>query len=189
LLRDQAGTLYGTTSSGGKFGRGTVFKLDTSGLETVLHSFMGYPEDGSDPEASLIRDLAGNLYGTTATGGMSDLGTVFKLDESGNEIVLHDFAGGTDGNEPEAGLFLDSSGSIYGTTFSGGSFSEGIVFEVDQSGVEAPLYSFAPTTDGAYPRGGLIPGEKHHFYGTTSSGNPPDEFGTVFELTLDPGAP
>jgi uncharacterized repeat protein (TIGR03803 family) len=78
LVRDSAGNLYGTTYHGGFFGYGTVFKVDTSGQETVLHSF-AYSTDGGYPYAGLVRDVAGNLYGTTFQGGVSGAGTVFKL--------------------------------------------------------------------------------------------------------------
>src|SRR5690349_7442360 len=108
---DAAGNLYGTTSGGGAssircpVGRGTVFKLDTSGNETVLYSFTGYPDDGGFPGTGLIRDTAGNLYGTTSSGGASNHGTIFKLDTSGNETVLHSFTG-PDGFFPVADLIM-----------------------------------------------------------------------------------
>src|SRR2546421_545381 len=102
LVRDKAGNLYGTTNGGGTSGAGTVFKLDTTGTETVLHSFTG-STDGSFPVAGLVRDKAGNLYGTTELGGTSGAGTVFKLDTTGTETVLHSFTG-PDGAVPFAGL-------------------------------------------------------------------------------------
>jgi uncharacterized repeat protein (TIGR03803 family) len=99
--------LYGTTWEGGAYGKGTVFKLDTAGNETVLYGFTGKIGDGAHPRASLVLDAQGNLYGTTANGGGSlacsggvlghGCGTVFKVDKTGNETVLHRFtkAGGT----------------------------------------------------------------------------------------------
>lgn len=102
LVRDKAGNLYGTTPFGGAFdtgfGNGTVFKLDTAGMETVLYNFSGTP-DGADPLAGLVRDKAGNLYGTTLSGGASGNGTIFKLDRTGSETVLHSF-NGADGANP-----------------------------------------------------------------------------------------
>jgi uncharacterized repeat protein (TIGR03803 family) len=78
LVRDKAGNLYGTTLIGGSSGSGTVFKVDTTGKETVLHSFTNAP-DGASPYAGLVMDKAGNLYGTTLIGGSSGYGTAFKL--------------------------------------------------------------------------------------------------------------
>ena len=104
-----------------------MFKVDTTGNETVLHSFMG-PPDGAGPSAGLIMDKAGNLYGTTTGGGagncvllgVSGCGAVFKLDTTGNEIVLYSFMGPPDGAIPLAGLIMDKAGNLYGTTYGGG---------------------------------------------------------------------
>jgi uncharacterized repeat protein (TIGR03803 family) len=95
LFMDAAGNLYGTTQGSGAFGWGTVFKLDTSSNETVLHNFNGDAGDGCLPIGALIMDNAGNLYGTTEDCGS---GTVFKLDTSGNYTVLHSFTGSDGGN-------------------------------------------------------------------------------------------
>src|SRR5207245_1511649 len=138
LLRDAAGNLYGTTIYGGSsrcfdLGCGTVFKVDTSGNETVLYEFTGRP-GGRYPSANLIRDAAGNLYGTTVLGGASECnppygcGTVFRLDTTGGEVVLHRFTGGADGAKPFAGLVRDATGNLYGTTGYGGVRDKGTVF-------------------------------------------------------------
>ncbi len=90
-------------------------------VETVLHSFTGFPSDGDLPLGDLIADSSGNLYGTTAGGGASGNGVVFKLSPGGTETVMHSFTGGaSDGATPVAGLIADSSGNLYGTTESGG---------------------------------------------------------------------
>jgi len=138
VILDAAGNLYGVTSSGGTsgncnpFGCGVVFKLapnsDGSWKETVLYSFTGQP-DGSDPVGTLVRDAGSNLYGMTASGGSSGAGTVFMLDTSGKERVLHSFAGGADGWFPPAGLLLDSKGNLYGTTSDAGG-GTGTVFKL-----------------------------------------------------------
>jgi uncharacterized repeat protein (TIGR03803 family) len=95
LLRDKAGNLYGTTWLCGSSGYGTVFKVDTSGTETVLHNFAGGSSDGAYPFlTSLLMDKKGNLYGVTGQGGASNLGTVYKLSKSGTLKVLHSFTGG-----------------------------------------------------------------------------------------------
>jgi uncharacterized repeat protein (TIGR03803 family) len=163
---DRHGNLFGTTAIGGSSGYGTVFKLDTSGNETVLHSFTNTP-DGSEPAAGLIMDKAGNLYSTTARGGTYGYGTVFKLDSAGNEVVLHSFTGTPDGAYPRAGLLMDNMGSLYGTTIQGGSSDYGTVFKVDTSGNEAVLHSFK-ITDGAVPAAGVIMDKDGNLYGTTS---------------------
>jgi len=144
LIRDASGNLYGTTPKGGAHGLGTVFKLDTTGKETVLHSFAGYPTDGFGPFASLIRDASGNFYGTTFEGGIGlcglrfvpvGCGTIFKLDPMGNETILYSFRG-ANGSSPEAALTRDGSGNLYGTTHGGGAFGAGVVFKLDKAGKE-----------------------------------------------------
>lgn len=129
LVMDSAGNLYGTTDSGGTHGSGTVFKIDASGNETVLHSF-GASGDGATPIAGLIKDKAGNFYGTTDAGGAFGSGTVYKIDGSGNESVLYSFTGGADGSRPDAPLRMDSTGNLYGTTLTGGASGLGTVFEL-----------------------------------------------------------
>src|ERR1022692_1804313 len=128
LIRDSAGNLYGTTSSGGAAEAGVVFKVDTAGQETVLYSFPG-ATDGAMPWAGVIRDSAGNLYGTTSQGGTAGAGTVFKIDAAGHETILYTFTGGADGIYPYAGVIEDSAGNLYGTTAGGG--AAGVVYEVD----------------------------------------------------------
>ena len=161
LVRDKAGNLYGTTYAGGTTGNGTVFKVEKTGKETVLHSFTGTPDDGRQPQAGLVRDAAGNLYGTTTGGGPSNDGTVFKLDKTGKETVLYSFTGGADGIEPWAGLVRDAAGNFYGTTSYGGSSSNcsvgcGTVFKLDRTGKETVLYSFTGPPDGEQPLAGLV---------------------------------
>ena len=160
LVRDKESNLYGTTQGGGgvpvEKQVGTVFKLETSGNETVLHTFGESGDDGQLPVAGLVRDKAGNLYGTTPFGGdcppCSESGTVFKLDTSGNETLLHNFTGAPDGANPFAGLIMDRAGNLYGTTAAGGSSGYGTVFKLDTSGNETVLYSVTGTPDGANPR-------------------------------------
>jgi len=131
LIRDAAGNLYGTTAIGGASNQGVVFKLDKTHMETVLYSFTG-GADGAIPVAGLIRDAAGNLYGTTAAGGTSGYGVVFKLDTTGKETVLYSFTGGADGAAGgvegsffSAGLIQDPAGNLLGTANGGGFFFHG----------------------------------------------------------------
>jgi uncharacterized repeat protein (TIGR03803 family) len=189
LVRDAAGNLYGTAISSGAFGWGVVFKLRTHGAETVLHSFGDGSTDGRTPYAGLVRDKAGNLYGTTYEGGgigcVDGCGTVFKLDTTGTETVLHSFAGGTtDGCFPYAGLLLDSAGNLYETTQACGASSNGIVFKVSKSGKLTILHNFAGgTNDGANPLyGSLIMDTKGALYGVAQYGGTSNE-GVVYKLS------
>lgn len=191
LLKDSDGNLYGTTANGGLYNFGTIFEVSKAGIETVLYSFSGYPADGANPAASLVRDAAGNLFGTTQYGGpgpcqnngdTEGCGTVFKLSNNGVETVLHSFGSEiTDGQMPIARLLLDSAGNLYGTTYSGGTQGMGTVFKVTPSGTETVLYSFAGTPDGSGPEAGLIL-HAGIFYGTTYQGGA-SNYGTVFALT------
>ncbi len=180
LIQDSAGNLYGTTFGGGGWGAGVVFKLDTTGTETVLHHFTG-GADGDEPSAPLIRDSAGNLYGTTAGGGASNWGVVFKLDRTGSETVLYSFSGGTDGGYPIAGLIRDSAGNLYGTTQSAGIGASGVVFKLDTTGTETVLYSFTGGADGAYPVAALVRDSAGNLYGTATDGGASRQ-GVVFKV-------
>jgi uncharacterized repeat protein (TIGR03803 family) len=123
LIQDGEGNFYGTTFYGGVYGQGTVFRLDSSGTETVLFSFRG-STDGANPWSSLVRDSAGNLYGTANhAGGTCDCGTVFRLSPEGHYTVLHTFAG-PDGQYPGEPLLL-YGGALYGMTSGGGTLRDG----------------------------------------------------------------
>lgn len=139
-----------------------------------------------EPQAGLVRDAAGDLYGTTYSGGAYGWGTVFKLDLGGNETVVHAFAGTPDGAQPMAGLMIDKHGNLYGTTYNGGTAGGGTVFKVDASGRESIIHSFIGFADGAYPSGGLLMDDDGVIYGTTQEGGASDSCwggcGTIFEL-------
>src|SRR5215471_1109917 len=142
LLMDNRGDLYGTTFRGGAYGVGTVFKLDRTGKETVLHSFTG-GKDGQGPYyGTLLQDSAGTLYGTTSGDCSSTFGTVFKITPMGKETVLLRFNKRQGGRCPYGGLIQDADGNLYGTTTYGGSFNDGTVFKLDTRGKETVLYSF-----------------------------------------------
>jgi uncharacterized repeat protein (TIGR03803 family) len=133
---DHAGNLYGTTESGGSNNFGTVFKLSrtqSGWKESVLHSFSG--SDGEYPWTGVTFGSAGDLFGVTSQGGASNSGVVYRLTHTANgwkETVLHSFAGGNDGAQPEdtGGVAVDATGNVYGTTNAGGAYGEGVVFEV-----------------------------------------------------------
>lgn len=181
LVRDSAGNLYGTTFVGGNFannycpqnGCGTVFKIDATGHHTILHTFSG--PDGASPLEGLVRDAAGNFYGTTGAGGGSGCdvgcGVIYKIDPAGNETILHAFLGYTaDGAGPNSNLIIDQSGNLYGTTSSGGAFSAGIIYELSSAGVYTILHSFNGKSGGADPQTGVIRDSKGNLYGTTYAG-------------------
>jgi len=213
LIRDSSGNLYGTTVYGGAYSGlgGTVFKLDSAGNYTVLHSFCSQANcaDGSEPQGRLVRDASGNLYGTTIRGGTgtncpypSGCGTIFKLDSGGNFTVLYNFcsqaycADGNDDFFTNAGLILDGSGNLYGTTNTGGtgiyapgsSGGGGTVFKLDSAGNYTVLYAFCSLpgcTDGYHPFASLIRDSGGNLYGTTyNGGNGISAIGggTVFKL-------
>jgi uncharacterized repeat protein (TIGR03803 family) len=133
LIQDLSGNLLGTTIGGGAHGQGTVFKLTKSGKEVVLHSFGAGQRDGRWPWAGLIRDGAGDLYGTTFVGGAYGRGTVFRLDRTGKETVLHSFCAEpncVDGNQPAfASLTRDRAGNLYGIAGLG-AYQLGVVFKL-----------------------------------------------------------
>ncbi|HEY6290150.1 MAG TPA: choice-of-anchor tandem repeat GloVer-containing protein [Terriglobia bacterium] len=181
LIQDAAGNLYGTTALGGHrtgpcspYGCGVVFRVDSSGHETVLYRFGG-GADGASPQSGLVQDAAGNLYGTTYEAGAFGYGVVFKLDLSGNETVLHSFSGGSDGRYALAGLVQDASGNLYGTTANGGDLNAcdgvgcGVLFKLDSAGNETVLQTFTGGTDGASPRAPLL-AEGGFLFGTASGG-------------------
>jgi uncharacterized repeat protein (TIGR03803 family) len=190
LVRDTAGNLYGTTEFGGSSigsGSGIVFKLNSTGKETVLHRFTG-GADGGEPVAGLIRDSGGNLYGTTGGGGSFGWGTVFKLDTAGKETVLYSFTDGADGATPYGSVIRDAAGNLYGTASMGGAIEAcaggcGTVFKLDTSGKLTVLYTFTGD-DGRSPYAGVIRDPAGNLYGTTRSGGNGGTFspGTVFKL-------
>src|SRR5580692_5560259 len=170
--------------------------------ERLLHRFKGSP-DGASPEAGLILDMSGNLYGTTTAGGRhlhcpggydTGCGTAFAIDAAGTERALYSFAGKPDASSPFAGL-LRWRGVLYGTTASGGNVSAcysyggngcGTVFKVDGNGAETILYQFqgnfgSGKADGQGPMGGLVANAGGNLYGTTPFGGK-YESGTIFEI-------
>ena|SRR5215469_256416 len=195
LVFDSSGNIYGITEFGGDLscnapnGCGTVFRVDPSGNETILHAFTGSP-DGELPLGRLAMDADGNLYGTTGVGGMG-YGTVYKIDSSGTETVFHSFSG-SDGSFPEAGVILDSAGNLYGTTAEGGTGCQnpagcGVVFKLDSDGNETILHAFTGGADGSSPAAELLRDPMGSFYGTASGGGNLNRCvgfgcGTIFKL-------
>jgi uncharacterized repeat protein (TIGR03803 family) len=190
LVLDSKGNVYGTTYIGGYNcphnsgqGCGTVFQLKPppkkGGVwtEDVLDRFHPGRSGAAEPVAGVIFDKRGNLYGTTAGGGNSGLGTIFRLAPGSGgkwvEHVLYRFRDGTDGSEPRAGLLFDGMGDVYGTATGGGTVGNGTVFRLrpyrGDSWVFAALYDFTVSPDGAYPTGLILDGAGN-LYGTTQRG-------------------
>jgi len=193
LVADPSGNLYGTTSSGGnracQGGCGTVFKLsrnpDGTWSETQLYSFSG-GQDGAFPNAGVVFDRSGSLYGATLHGGTTNDGTIFRLtppsslDGPWTETVLHNFLEDSDGSYCFGALTFDPLGNLYGAAFFGGPYSGGTVFQLvpPQSGESWTfnvLHAFKGTVDGIDPLGAVVLDKNRAVYGTTHDG-------TVFRL-------
>lgn len=183
LAMGRAGSLYGTTESGGAAGDGVVFKITPAGKETILYSFKTGVNDGINPMGELINDDTGNLYGVTLAGGTDGLGTVFRLDPGGTETVLYSFKGGSrDGAVPHAGLLRDRAGNLYGTTEFGGRHNDGTVFKLSPSGAQTILHAFkGGRHDGTAPAAGLVADGAGDLYGTTAAGGAHND-GIVFKI-------
>lgn len=201
LVFDKQGNLYGTTSRGGLDNQGTVFELlaqAASGgqwVERILYAFPADGSSGSQPEADLMLDSSGNLYGTTTFGGTGSCpvaggcGTVFELsppNELGSawtETVLHNFSSaGSDGFTPKSGLVRDRKGTFYGSTFDGGTDGVGSIFQLERTHgkwVESVIYTFNGS-DGASPATPTLDGDGN-LYDTAAVG--PFSVGVVFELS------
>jgi hypothetical protein len=184
------GSLY-TTGSGNEHGYGEVIQLPLGGKEKTLLKFND--TDGANPNAGLITDSSGALFGTTEYGGTYGKGNVFMLSESGGEWVqstLWTFGAAGDGAYPTSDLVMDSAGNIYGTTYVGGADGQGAVFElINNAGTwsETLPYSFTGGSDGLEPYAGLLLGSNGALYGTTTMGGTVAYGGTVFELTQSGG--
>lgn len=151
----------------------------------VLYSFKGGSLNGASPQAPLLQLPDGSFYGTTGSGGAVGKGTVFKITPQGDLTVLHSFAGGADGANPEAGLILAKDGNFYGTTSSGGTSQFGTVFRMTPAGVVTVLHSFTQNNgDGAFPSAALLQATDGNLYGTTQFGGI-SGFGIVFRVTLE----
>jgi uncharacterized repeat protein (TIGR03803 family) len=189
------GNLYGTTYIGGAGGYGTIFKVTPDRSLIVLYSFClqsGCP-DGASPQAGLIQGTDGNLYGTTAYGGINDppcndgpgCGTVFKIDTAGHLTTLHMFDY-LDGQYPSGGLVQSTHGDFYGTTHGGVGHMRGTVFKITPGGTLTTLYNFCSQSscpDGQGPSAALIQATDGNFYGTTEWGGANGNYGTLFRIT------
>jgi uncharacterized repeat protein (TIGR03803 family) len=190
LLQGSDGNFYGMTTAGGANNLGTVYKITPAGSLTTLVSFTGTTGAflGSNPHYVLAQGSDGNIYGTTAAGGSSNLGTIFKMTPAGAFTTLVSF-NGANGDAPR-GLVQGSDGNFYGVTFSGGSTyvsptnpGDGTVFVMTPAGSLTTLVSFDGVHNGRGPAGTMIQGSDGNFYDSTMFGLNGNTFGTVFSIT------
>jgi uncharacterized repeat protein (TIGR03803 family) len=196
LVANSKGEMFGVTTSDGSGHNGVIFKVGRNHgawTEAPLYTFTG-GADGGVPQAGLVIDSSGNLYGTTYQGG-SGYGVVFELSpgkkKTGDYKVLWTFSGGNDGGAPSGKLSLDSNGNLYGTATQGGTGVVGTVFELSPSKngkvwSESVLYNFTGNNDGGEPMGNVLLGNDGNLYGTTA-GYGQYNYGVVYKLTPSNG--
>ena len=174
------GLLYGTSTLGGAHNLGTVFVIAKTGGYTLLYSFKGGADDGQGPQAGVVFDKSGNLWGTTYGGGINNAGVVYEI-SGGVETPIHHFGRNTgDGTNPNANLIFYKS-NFYGTTLQGGSANGGTVFKITPSGTETLLHSFTGGADGFNPYSALVLNGTNTFFSTTLVGGTAN-LGTVFKV-------
>lgn len=189
VILDAKGNIWGTTSSGGRHGYGTIFRISSGGVEAIVHSFDPSTGDGDTPFSGLVVDRHGNFYGTTTAGGTYNAGIVFELTSKGVYSILYNFGSNAgDGNTVNSSVILDAEGNVYGVTVLGGSSNNGIVFKLTPGSpwTETILYNFGgySQSDGSQPSGPLVIDSEGNLYGTTyQGGNYFLNAGTVFEVS------
>jgi len=197
LIRDKDGNIYGTTGRGGDFTWGSVFKLEPNGNWDILYSFTGMA-DGTEPTSGVVRDPAGNFYGSTEFGGdppcsyyyLGGCGVIFKLDPAGTETVLYTFTGDENRGAPVGPLLRDAMGNLYGVGFpiGGGCHGEcGTVFKLDTAGNKTILHEFSGGKDGVTV-GQIILDKAGNIYGTAVQGGKVNKHcyygcGVIFKIT------
>lgn len=183
-ILDQAGNLYGVTDRGGSGDSGTVYKITPSGVETVLHSFIGFPGDGAEPRNNLRQDAQGNLYGVTLASGANNRGVLFKQPETGGaETVLYNFctySQCTDGQYPIGPVQIDKAGNLYGIAFESAVNRGPVVWELNTAGKEIVLFTFGKDVE---VLAGLTIDSGGNLYGVTYNGGA-SHLGSVFKLKL-----
>jgi uncharacterized repeat protein (TIGR03803 family) len=192
LVQGKDGNFYGTAFGNGTYNSGNIFVMNSSGMLTNLYSFTDVA-DGGHPCAGLVLATDGNFYGVTPRGAYG-YGTIFRVTTNGTLTILHSFTGGDDGdpgtdlagNNPLAPLTQATDGNLYGTTYGGGAFGDGTVYQITTNGVFTTLCSFSGA-DGANPLCGLVQGGDGNLYGTAWQGGV-DGGGLVFRLVMPLGS-
>jgi uncharacterized repeat protein (TIGR03803 family) len=185
--------LFGVSALGGDNNEGVFFDFQPSGTVNTIYSFGDQSTDGVSPEGALALGANGNLYGTTAYGGTSTVGTIYEITPASGTAnstltTIHSFAPAT-GSSPESNnLVVGTDGNIYGTTTAGGANGGGVVFQMTPTGTYKVLHNFLPissdisATNGSTPAAGLVEGSDHNFYGTTELGGTYG-IGTVYSIS------
>jgi len=181
ISQGQDGDFYGTTFKGGFSNFGSIFKITSSNMFTLMHRFMGGFSDGARPYfAALIQGRDNFFHGTALAGGSHNNGVVYKMALNGEINVVYSF---TKGVYPCSGLIQDKRNIFYGTTTAGGDHGLGAIFKITPDGTYTTLYSFSNTlADGSNPYAALVQGNDGNFYGTTYAGGEAD-LGTIFKIT------
>jgi uncharacterized repeat protein (TIGR03803 family) len=185
----QDGNLYGVAEAGGSNNLGTIFEIATNGSFSLLYTFgsttnsLGYSVDGANPNSGLVQGRDGLFYGTTYYGGSSNLGTVFQFSTNGTLNTLHSFTGNDGASPYQAPLVEGADGVFYGTTYAGGTNSDGTIFEITSAGALTTLVQFNGT-NGANVYNGLSFGADGNLYGTTYAGGT-NGTGTIFRVTTN----
>jgi uncharacterized repeat protein (TIGR03803 family) len=192
LIQVASGEFYGVAYyGGGSLDAGTIYKISSTGVMTILHSFCSATcSDGAQP-SSILQGADGNFYGVTAGGGSVDAGTIYKITPAGTLTTLYAFCAGgipcEDGSEPNS-LVQATDGNFYGTAADYGPNYAGTLFRLTPTGTLTTLYAFCSQTgcsDGETPNPGLIQATNGTFYGTTEYSDQSDlAFGTVFSLSV-----
>ena len=186
LYRNTDGNFYGMTQRGGIYDNGTIFKMTSAGVITILRNF-DYTNDGAYPEGELIRGADGNLYGMTVSGGASTSGTIFKISTAGVFTVIRSFNYNPDGAGPHGHLILSTDGNFYGITSSGGTYGYGTIFKMTASGTYTVLRALNGTTDGGPSYGSITEGTDGNLYGITYGGGT-NNIGTIFKIAKTGGS-
>jgi uncharacterized repeat protein (TIGR03803 family) len=174
------GSLYGTNSAGGVANGGTIFKMTTAGVYTVLKA-LTLATDGGTPKGSLFKGSDGNYYGLNSDGGSNLFGTAFKISATGTYTVLTRFNGGLNGGAPLESLIQATDNAFYGTTSIGGTTNTGTVFKIC-GGNTTVLYSFKGSPQSQFPKGSLVQASDGNFYGLAAEGGTSGG-GIVFKIT------
>ncbi len=186
VIEGSDGMLYGTTTGGGDYRSGTVFRVNKDGTGLAVLKSFNSATDGGVPQAGVTEGSDGAIYGTASQGGTFGAGTVFRVNKNGSSFaVLKSFNSATDGGDLQASVIEGSDGTLYGTASQGGDNGFGTVFRMKKDGSEfAVLKSFDNLTDGANPTAGVIEGSDGALYGTASQGGTYGS-GTVFRVNKD----
>lgn len=187
LVFDGAGNLFGTTTLGGSSNAGTVFEIP-KGTNTVNTIATFSNNNGASPQGALAIDAAGNLYGTTRSGGANNVGTIFEVAKgSGSVTTLYSFNSGASGANIYSGLTRDSSGNLFGTAQGGGNKGSGTLFELSKNDQFSVLHTFTGGADGGAPSSTVAIDSSGNLFGTTYFGGT-NGYGSVFEITRSTGS-